>query len=114
MSLVEGRVEIPLESAAAADDVLVELQEEAWSVVEDIVVRRAWLVGIFADEQEAKARWEQLRPMLPAEARGEVVWRELREADWRDSYKARFSRVALWAAALGAGVGTGKLSGAGG
>jgi Ribosomal protein L11 methylase len=90
MSLVEGRVEIPLESAAAADDVLVELQEEAWSVVEDIVVRRAWLVGIFADEQEAKARWEQLRPMLPAEARGEVVWRELREADWRDSYKAHF------------------------
>ena len=67
-----------------------EKQDEAWSVVEDVVVQRAWLVGTFATEREAMERWKELNALLPAEARGELVLRELQEADWRDSYKAHF------------------------
>ncbi len=90
MSLFEARIEIPASAAAMADDVLMETQDEAWSVVEDVLTVQAWLVGVFAAEDEARAKWAALRELLPEEARGELVLRELPEAEWRDSYKAHF------------------------
>ena len=32
--------------------------------VEDVIVRRAWIVGIFADEAEGSTRWSELEPLL--------------------------------------------------
>lgn len=90
MSLFEARIEIPPSAAAMADDVLMETQDEAWSVVEDILAAQAWLVGVFAAEDEARTKWAALRELLPEEARGDLVLRELPEAEWRDSYKAHF------------------------
>lgn len=90
MSLFEARIEIPAAAAAAADELLMETQDEAWSVVEDVLETRAWLVGVFQAEDEARAKWAALRALLPEEARGELMLKELRESEWRDSYKAHF------------------------
>ncbi|MEY2879208.1 MAG: hypothetical protein RLZZ15_1588, partial [Verrucomicrobiota bacterium] len=68
-----------------------------WTVLEDAISKRAWLVGIFPAAEEAEAGWQELRAMLVAA--GLVIgvgtetapqFRPLADADWRDSYKAHF------------------------
>lgn len=90
MSLVEIKAEIPAEHADATDDTLLELGVENWSLLQDVIARRAWIVGVFTTEAEARARWDELRPLLaPTPVQG-VVIRPLADQDWRDSYKAHF------------------------
>lgn len=89
MSLTEIKAEIPVATVEAADAVLQELGGEGWSLQEDVIERRAWIVGIFPTGPEAQARWAELRPLLPAAGGPEV--RELQDQDWRDSYKAHFT-----------------------
>ena len=94
MSLYESKTEVPFESVDVIDDVLSELGEGGWSLFQDVIVRRAWLLGIFAEEGEALARWAELRPLLQeigaASTMEEPVVRLLPDQDWRDSYKAHF------------------------
>ena len=93
MALHEIKVEIPAAAADAANDVLLEHACENWNVLEDVIVRRAWVAGICADEREARAQWDKIASLLAAAAVvpvGEVVSRVLADADWRDSYKAHF------------------------
>jgi ribosomal protein L11 methyltransferase len=93
MALFEIKCEIPLASAATADELLLEHAFENWSVVEDVIVKRAWVAGICPDEATAKAQWSQLAVLLAAAgvtAVAEPGRRELADADWRDSYKAHF------------------------
>jgi len=103
MKLAEIKIEIPSGAADAADDVLLEHGVAGWSLLQDAIARRAWVVGIFPGAAEARARWSALAPLLAAapglgaggEAAGvagggEPVVRELADADWRDSYKAHF------------------------
>jgi ribosomal protein L11 methyltransferase len=89
-SLFELKVEIPAASAEAAEEILLELGIQNWSILEDAVVRRAWIVGIFPAEGEARARWAELQPLLPAAPTGGPLVRPLADADWRESYKAHF------------------------
>ena len=93
MALFEIKVEIPAAAAEAADTTLLEHGLENWSVLEDVIVKRAWLVGILADEHEGAKAWSAVTPLL-AEAGvvfvGEPVRRAMGDADWRDSYKAHF------------------------
>jgi ribosomal protein L11 methyltransferase len=88
MSLIEIKAEIPAAAVEATDTVLLELGIEGWSLLEDAIAKRAWVVGVFAAEPEARARWEELRPLL--ETADAPVVRELADQDWRDSYKAHF------------------------
>lgn len=93
MALVEIKIEIAATSAAAADDVLLELGVENWSVLEDVIAKRAWVQGICAGETEALAQWRSLAPAMAAsgvQSAAEPVVRSLGDADWRDSYKAHF------------------------
>lgn len=90
MDLFEIKIEIPMAAAGPVDDVLLDLGVEGWSVLEDVIVRRAWVVGIFPSVEELEARWEELRAILPAAPIGEPVRRAVGERDWRDSYKAHF------------------------
>jgi ribosomal protein L11 methyltransferase len=87
MPLIEIKSEISPEQAAAVEDVLLELGAQNWSVLEDAIARRAWVVGIFADETGARAAWAELRGNISA---GEPELRVLADAEWRDSYKAHF------------------------
>ncbi len=95
MKLFELKAEIPAGVADAADDVLLEHGSAEWSLLQDAIARRAWVVGIFPDEAEARARWAELLPLLAAagvrvSAGGGPEGRALADQDWRDSYKAHF------------------------
>ena len=90
MGLFEIKAEIPASATEETDNVLLELGVSSWSLLEDAIERRAWIVGIFADEAEARARWAELRPLLPVAVMSEPGWRALADADWKDSYKAHF------------------------
>lgn len=93
MALVETKFEIPAPSAEAANDVLLELGDAGWSVLENVVARRAWIVGIFTSDAEARAQTEALLPLLAGAAVSRLedpTFRVLADADWRDSYKAHF------------------------
>ena len=90
MGLFEIKAEIPASATEEIDNVLLELGVAGWSLFEDAIERRAWIVGIFADEAEARARWAELRPLLPVAVMSEPGWRALADADWKNSYKAHF------------------------
>jgi ribosomal protein L11 methyltransferase len=93
MGLFQIKGEIPAAGANVADDTLLELGVDGWSLLEDAVTQRAWIVGIFADEAEARRRWTELVPLLAAAGvmpHAAPEWRPVADADWRDSYKAHF------------------------
>jgi ribosomal protein L11 methyltransferase len=93
MALHEIKVEIPAAAAEAASEVLLEQGCENWNVLEDAIMKRAWVAGICADEREAHAQWAALVPWLAAanvSPVGGVGGRALADADWRDSYKEHF------------------------
>ncbi|ACB74958.1 50S ribosomal protein L11 methyltransferase [Opitutus terrae] len=90
MSLVEVRVEIPSAEAEAVNELLLEQELAAWSVFEDVVVGRAWLIGLFPDQTAARDAAAALRPLLPLAAQAEPGYREMAESEWRDSYKTHF------------------------
>ncbi|MGC4074814.1 MAG: 50S ribosomal protein L11 methyltransferase [Nibricoccus sp.] len=90
MELFEIKAEIPVFAADETDNVLLELGVEGWSLLEDAIAKRAWVVGVFTSAEEAEERWEELRPALPAEPLHEAERRALGDRDWKDSYKAHF------------------------
>lgn len=93
MGLFETKVEIVASAANLADEALLEHGFEKWSVLEDAIAKRAWIMGVCADETEARTEWAAVAPMLGAAGVawiGEPMRRALAEADWRDSYKAHF------------------------
>jgi ribosomal protein L11 methyltransferase len=91
------RFEVKTEIAAADVDAvelaLLEAGAENWSVLEDAIAKRAWVVGNFAGEDAAHAGWADTLGRLQAAGVspvGEPAVRALGDADWRDSYKAHF------------------------
>lgn len=90
MELFEIKVEVPAIAADVTDLALLELGNAGWSLLEDAVANRAWIVGIFAGEAEARMRWAELLPVLTAAPLAEPVLRPLGDRDWKDSYKAHF------------------------
>ena len=91
MSLFELKSEISPASVEAVDELLLELGLENWSLLQDVIINRAWLVGIFPDADAARASWTDLSAALPPEAAPSApVERALGDQDWRDSYKAHF------------------------
>jgi ribosomal protein L11 methyltransferase len=93
MSLFELKIEIPASSADAADTALLEHGASNWSVLENAIVRRAWVVGIAADALVLKREWDELTRILHeagVDAPQIEAIRALGDADWRDSYKAHF------------------------
>lgn len=93
VALCETKIEISPSDVQSVDDVLVEHGMENWSVVEDVIERRAWIAGINADEMKAASQWQAISAALMSAGvtpAGDPVHRELADADWRDSYKAHF------------------------
>ena len=93
MALHEVKIEIPIGAADAANDVLLERGLENWSLLEDVIAKRAWVTGVSADAAGLRAEWGGLRNLLSAAEVsfvGAEVWRELVDSDWRDSYKTHF------------------------
>ncbi len=90
-ALFELKSEISPAAVEAIDELLLELGLENWSLLQDVIINRAWLVGIFPDADAARASWAELAPQLPPEAAAATPEeRSLGDQDWRDSYKAHF------------------------
>lgn len=91
MNLFEIKIEIAPAAVDAVDELLLELGVEGWSLLQDVIINRAWIVGIFPSAEEARERWAELVLLLPPEAAPAApVERALGDQDWRDSYKAHF------------------------
>src|SRR5512138_741115 len=93
MKLVEVKAEIPAGQAGLADEALLEHGLDCWSVLEDVPAKRAWVVGILADETGAQGEWESVKTALIAAGLKpglEATFRSLADADWRESYKEHF------------------------
>jgi ribosomal protein L11 methyltransferase len=90
MELWESRVEIAPDAAEATELALLESGFDGWSLLEDAVARRAWIVGIFKGEAEALFRWSELCRALPAPPAGRFLPRRLPDADWKNSYREHF------------------------
>ena len=93
MALHELKVEIDASAAGAADEVLLEHGFESWSVLEDVIAKRAWLIGITPTEERGRSEWQKLKVELASANVSVVVEptsRSLEDAEWRDSYKAHF------------------------
>ncbi len=92
MEMVEIKADLPVSSVEAVDNALLEAGAVAWNVLEDVIVKRAWLVGIFASEAEALASWPEIERLLHTAGVESAVpaIRTLGDRDWRDSYKAHF------------------------
>jgi ribosomal protein L11 methyltransferase len=87
----EIKIEVVAARADAIDTTLLELGVAGWSLLEDAIAKRAWVVGIFASEAEAKARWGELESLLAGESVvSRPTIRPLGDLDWKDSYKAHF------------------------
>jgi len=93
MNLVEIKAEIAPSSVEAADNVLLEAGVEGWSIYEEVIKPRAWLLGVFPGKAEAQSSWAELSPRLAAAAvsvHGAPAVRALGDQDWKESYKAHF------------------------
>jgi ribosomal protein L11 methyltransferase len=95
VELWEARIEIPPATAEAVDLALLESGCDGWSLLEDAVAKRAWIVGIFQGEAEGDARWAELAPTLPAGFEGKFLPRRLPDADWKNSYRDHFKAWAF-------------------
>ena len=90
MTLFEVKIEIPAADVEAVDTLLLERGVENWSLLEDVIVHRAWILGVFESETVARSAWSELQPLLPVAPLAEPEFRALADQDWRDSYKAHF------------------------
>jgi len=93
MPLFQLKPEIAASAAEAADTILLEFGSENWSVLENAITHRAWLVGVNADAAGLRQEWEALRALLAAgdvRPLDEPAVETLADADWRESYKAHF------------------------
>ena len=64
MALFEIKIEISPSDAEVADHTLLEHGLENWSVLEDVMVKKAWLVGVFTEEAVATAEWAAVGTLL--------------------------------------------------
>src|ERR1039458_10010661 len=90
MELWEIRAEIPAGAAEETEIALLESGSGGWTLLEDAVAGRAWIVGIFRAGAEARSRWSELRPALAAAPLGGPRLRRLPDSDWANSYREHF------------------------
>lgn len=92
MSLFQVKAEITAATAEAVDEMLLEQEAVSWSVLQDVIEQRAWVIGIFTEEDAASAGWLTMQPLLAAAgaAPSRPDLTVLDDQDWRDSYKAHF------------------------
>ena len=87
--LWEVRIEIAPGDSDEADNLLLEMGDERWSLLEDAIARHAWIIGIFESEEAAESCRAEILSRLTFPSKS-VELRRLPACEWRDSYKAHF------------------------
>lgn len=88
MSLWEVKASLPVDAVDQTDDLLLELGDERWSLLHDVLIPAAWIVGIFECREDADTEWRALQTQVAGH--GKHTIRELPNESWRDSYKLHF------------------------
>ena len=94
MSLWEVKATLPVELVDDVDMMFLEREDvkfylnDGWSVMHDVLIPAAWVVGLFSDEAEARAQWGEIAPLVPRA--GEAAFQEMSDEDWKESYKLHF------------------------
>jgi hypothetical protein len=79
----------PAGAAEAADTRAPRVGLGEWSLLEDAIAKRAWIVGIFADEAAANEGWRAQGLLLARRGEGPPSPR-LPDSDWKNSYREHF------------------------
>ena len=94
MSLFELKIEIAPAGVESADQVMQEWGLEGWNLLEDVIIRRAWVHGIGTDADALAAQWRELAGLLQAAGvecpSSSPAVQALADQDWKESYKAHF------------------------
>ena len=90
MQLVEIKIEVNAATIDSLETILLDLGVAGWSLLEDVIEQRAWIVGIFRDALEARAAWTELSLLLAGITVGSPAERLLADEDWKNSYKIHF------------------------
>lgn len=90
MELFEVKAEMNVLETDVIEATLLEIGVDGWSLLEDAIAKRVWIVGIFSSAEEAEVQWTTLNPLLPTPLTTEPVVKPLGDHDWKDSYKAHF------------------------
>jgi len=89
--VIEVTLPVPADQVDILDESLLEFGETRWMLTQDLPTASAKLVGVFQSLTEAEAAFSALAAAEPRFAAGVApVFKELVDADWRDSYKAHF------------------------
>lgn len=91
MAVVECKFEVAPGPAEALEEQVARLADARWTIWEDRLAGRTWVVGYFTSRREAKDACRWLATVVgPEWMAGETECRELADADWAESYKAHF------------------------
>jgi ribosomal protein L11 methyltransferase len=88
--VIEVTLPVPVDQIDALDEFLLELGESRWMLTQDLPTASAKLVGVFESKSEAETAFSVLSEADARFASGTPIFKELADADWRDSYKAHF------------------------
>lgn len=89
-SLIEMRVRIDFDEVEPVQDTLLESEDSTWTIQEDLIEFRVWMVGIFPNKEAAQQSWYEVEYLLPAVPIGAPVFRKLPERDWQNSHREHF------------------------
>src|SRR5688572_13671696 len=89
--MIEISWQFPAAEVERVDEGLLEVGDERWMVLQDVIAGAAKVVGVFGSQKEAEEAWEALKAAgVVQEGDSEAVFRSMPEAEWRDSYKVHF------------------------
>jgi ribosomal protein L11 methyltransferase len=88
--VIEVTLSVPPDQVDVLDELLLEHGEPRWMLTQDLPTASANLVGVFETRGEAECAFSALNAADARFAIGDPVFKELADADWRDSYKAHF------------------------
>jgi ribosomal protein L11 methyltransferase len=88
MSLCEIKAALAVDQVDAADDILLEREDPRWSLMHEVLIPEAWVIGLFETRAEAEKEWADLGPQLTGV--GEPEYTEMADEDWKESYKLHF------------------------
>lgn len=87
----EVRIPIRYDVVVDLEELLSEIGDFRWMVIEDPVQKRGWLTGYFEDRPSAEEGWKALAPRVAVFQPGaDPEFTRLEDRDWKESYKDHF------------------------
>ena len=87
--MVEVAIEVSEEAFAILEEAVFEVAETTrWNLLEDLENKKYRIQGVFESQSEAEGAWGELSEV--SGVGGTPIYRQIRDADWQDSYKEHF------------------------